>query len=163
MRDQRSDRIGIAVRRRPHERGGAAQRLARVDPSAMIQEQRERCHTAGPRGHHERRLPVRQGLIGIGTSLEQSLDELGTAGLAGERKRGHARIGCDVRVRARREQRGHRLGIGIIDRPVQRGAAVGLGHVHVRVRGQELPQAHRIVPHDGIGHDARRRRGAQLP
>ena len=128
---QRVDRGGVVPRRRPHQRGLAAEPVARVGVGAAHQQQADRVGVARPRRRHQHRLAFRKRRIRIGARVEQRLQDRGVAVLGGQRDRRHAVPVGRGHVGARLDQQVDE-GRGVaVHGPVQRGGAVRLGLVHV--------------------------------
>ena len=136
--DQKLDGGGMAFVRGPHQSGGSAQGFLRIHIRAVVQQHLDRIDIAGARRHHERSPSQRELLIGIGSGLDQRLDDSGISVDAGQPQRRGAVAVRGLGIRAGAKQQVDHLFIGAEHRPVQRGRAIGLRRIHIGVLLHQL-------------------------
>ena len=149
--DERADDIGVAFRRRPHERGLVARLLVRVHVRAVRQQRAHRANPAGPRRRHQGRLATRERRVGIDAARQQALDNGGMPVGRGERQRRHAEMvggGCDS---PRAEQQVDGREVALMRRPVQCGRPVRLRRVHVDLLLQQRADRLQVPRLDRLG------------
>ena len=129
--EQKLHHVGVALRRRPHQRGLVFEQLAPVDVRAGVQEPPHRVDVPGAGAGHEDGLAGLDRRVGVGAGREQQLDQAGAAVAAGEGQRGDPQVVGGRGVSTGVRQPARRLQIVVIGGPVQRGRAIGLGRVHV--------------------------------
>ncbi len=139
------------LRRRPHQRGGAAQGVLRVHVGAVIEQDLDRVDVAGPRRHHEGRLAMRQdGHVRVGSGFQQLFDHRRVAVDAGQRQRSGALAVGGGHVCAGLNQQSCRLQVVAVHSPVQRRRTIGLRRIDVRALLQQRAQRRAVPFHDGI-------------
>ncbi len=119
-------------RRRPHERGLAAEALARVDGRAVLEQRLRGRDVAGARDGHQRRLAVLIRRVRVRSGREQQVQDLGVRDLGREAHRRRAVLVREIRVGAVVEQPAYLCDVAFVDGPLQRRAAVGVAMIHVR-------------------------------
>ena len=100
-----------------------------------VQQQLRRFHVARSRHRQQRGLSVGIGRVGIRAGFEQHLQHLGVADFGGEAHRRGAVVVGERHVGAGAQQT---LGLGdvtVVDRPLQRRAAIGIPTVDVLASG----------------------------
>ena len=114
----------------------AGLRISDVHLGAVVDQLPHGIETPRARGNHHRRLPVPSRRKGVGAGRHQALHQCRVSICRGERHRRLAVLVGGVGVGAGVEQRLGHAAFAEMNRPRQRGGAVGLRRIHVRFRPQ---------------------------
>ena len=129
--DQQLHHLRMPARGRPHQRGLSAPLFPRIDGGVVVQQQLCGFDVARSRDRQECRLSVGIGRVGIRADFEEQLQHVGVADFGGEAHRRGAVVVGERHVGAGLQQTPDLGDVTLVDRPLQRRAAVDIAAVDV--------------------------------
>ena len=156
VRQQHAGRRGLAVGRRPHQRGLPLHRLDGVDIGAVGQQGPHSPRVAGIGAAHQQRLARPERQVRVGPGRQQPFDAAGMTVRAGRPQGRRAVVVLCVQVRPGPDQAVQRGGLVPVRRPVQRRGAVRLRGVEIGTLGD---QGGDLRPRLRLGGGGKRRTG----